>query len=100
MGTYQLLVALDGEQIIGAGSVRNGNHLSLLFVDEAYHHRGIGREILTQLCEYLKSEEGETSMTVKAAPYAVGFYKKLGFQVMRPEEDYAGIRATSMEKFF
>lgn len=99
-GTYQLLLALDGERIVGAGSVRNGNHLSLLFVDEEYHRRGIGRAILTRLCEYLESEEGEISMTVKAAPYAVDFYKKLGFKVMRPEEDYAGIRATSMEKFF
>ena len=36
-GEYQLMVALDGNEIIGAGSIRNRNQLSLLFVDEAYH---------------------------------------------------------------
>ena len=33
-GRYQMMVALDGARIIGAASVRNYNHLSLLFVDE------------------------------------------------------------------
>lgn len=29
-GRYQMMVALDGERVIGAASVRNYNHLSLL----------------------------------------------------------------------
>ncbi len=39
-------------------------------------------------------------MSLKAAPYAVEFYKRLGFRIVRPEEEYSGIRVTSMEKFF
>lgn len=99
-GTYQMAVALHGDKIIGMASVRNSNHLSLLFVDEEYHRRGIGRGLIEYLCDYLKLEEGERFMSLKAAPYAVGFYKKLGFRVVRPEEEYSGIRVTSMEKFF
>lgn len=99
-GDYQMMVALDGERVIGAGSIRNANHLSLLFVDEEYHHRGIGRRLLTKLCEYLKLEEGERYMSLKAAPYAVNFYYKLGFRAVSPEEEYSGIRVTSMEKVF
>lgn len=99
-GKYQLLVALDGEKIIGAGSLRNINHLSLLFVDEAYHRQGVGRALMEKLCQYLKLEVGERYMSLKAAPYAVEFYKKLGFQQIRPEEAYSGIRVTSMEKIF
>ena len=34
-GDYRLMVALDGERIIGAGSIRSRNILSLLFVEEA-----------------------------------------------------------------
>ena len=41
-GEYLMLVALDGNRIIGAGSVRDRNHLSLLFVDEEYHRQGVG----------------------------------------------------------
>lgn len=99
-GEYQLMVALDGDEVIGAGSIRNRNHLSLLFVDERYHHRGVGRTILTALCDYLKREEGERYMSLTAAPYAVNFYKRLGFRTVKPEEEYSGIRVTVMEKVF
>lgn len=53
-----MMVALDGERVIGAASVRNYNHLSLLFVDEEYHHRGIGRDLMRRMCEYLKKRKG------------------------------------------
>jgi ribosomal protein S18 acetylase RimI-like enzyme len=99
-GEYQMMVALDHEQIVGVASVRNRNHLSLLFVDEAYHRRGIGRRLLEVFCAYLKTEEGENSMSLQAAPYAVNFYRRIGFQVVSPEEEVGGIRVTSMEKHF
>lgn len=98
-GDYRMMVALDKERIIGAGTLRNGNHLSLLFVDEAYHRQGIGRAIMNGLCRYLK-ETGQRYMSLKAAPYAVNFYHKLGFRTVRPEEEYSGIRVTAMEKIF
>lgn len=99
-GTYRMAVVKDSGRIIGAGSIRNGNHLSLLFVDEEFHHKGIGSRIMGYLCDYLEHEEGERFMSLKAAPYAVDFYRKLGFKIIRPEEEYSGIRVTSMEKFF
>ena len=98
-GRYQMMVALDGARIIGAASVRNYNHLSLLFVDEEYHHRGVGRSLMGRMCEYLKKEAGERYMSLKAAPYAVDFYRKLGFHAVHAEEAFSGIRVTPMEKF-
>lgn len=97
-GTYRMMVALDGERVIGAGSIRNRNHLSLLFVDEEYHHKGIGSALLAGLCDFLKNEAGEFRMSLKAAPYAVTFYEKQGFKTVKPEEEYSGIRVTAMEK--
>ncbi|MGN0166575.1 MAG: GNAT family N-acetyltransferase [Acetatifactor sp.] len=99
-GEYQVMVALDGEKVIGAGSIRNRNHLSLLFVDENYHHMGVGRTIMNSLCAYLKEEAGERYMSLQAAPYAVNFYRKLGFRTVKPEEEISGIRVTAMEKIF
>ncbi len=99
-GDYQLMVALDGKRVVGAGSIRNCNFLSLLFVDEEYHHRGIGASLVDRLCDYLEKEEGERYMAVKASPYAVNFYRKLGFRAVAPEERFSGIRVTPMEKFF
>lgn len=99
-GEYQMMVALDREKVVGAASVRNRNHLSLLFVDEAYHRQGIGRKLLDTFCRYLKNEAGEQYMSLNAAPYAVEFYRKIGFRQVRPEEVVGGIRVTSMEKYF
>lgn len=99
-GRYQLMVALAGEEIIGAGSIRSGNHLSLLFVEEQYHHMGVGSAILERLCDYLKTEAGQRCMSLQAAPYAVDFYRKQGFHAVRPEMEYSGIRVTAMEKVF
>ena len=92
--------ALDGEKVIGIGSIRSKNHLSLLFVEEAYHRRGVGRAIMNALFSYLKEEAGEKFISVQAAPYAVNFYKKLGFHTVRPEQEISGIRVTAMEKIF
>ena len=99
-GTYQVMAALDGEKVVGIGSIRSRNHLSLLFVEEEYHRRGVGRAIMNALFSYLKEEAGEKFISVQAAPYAVNFYKKLGFHTVRPEQEISGIRVTAMEKIF
>lgn len=99
-GTYQMIVAVVRDKIIGVASVRNRNHLSLLFVDEAYHRQGVGRRLMDVFCRYLKEEEGERYMSLAAAPYALEFYRKIGFSAVGPEREVGGIRVTSMEKYF
>jgi GNAT superfamily N-acetyltransferase len=98
-GEYQMMAAFDGSRMIGIASVRNGNHLSLLFVEESYHKQGVGTALLHQLFHYLANEAGERYMTVKSSPYAVGFYRKLGFRAVAPEEAFSGIRVTAMERY-
>lgn len=97
-GKYQMMVAVEDGQVVGMASVRNRNHLSLLFVKDTHHRRGIGRKLLDCFCGYLKGEMGEKSMTVQAAPYALGFYRQTGFQATGPEQQFSGIRVTSMER--
>lgn len=97
-GKYLMMVALDADRVIGAATVRDHNHLSLLFVDGEYHSQGVGSALLNRICKYLKQEEGERYISLNAAPCAVDFYRKLGFRAVRPESEYSGIRVTSMEK--
>ena len=61
-GDYQMMVAVAGSRIVGAGTIRNKNHLSLLFVDEEYQRKGIGKAIINGLCRYLKEELPETTI--------------------------------------
>ena len=82
---------------MGMITLRNGSHISLLFVDAQYHRQGIGRALIEHLREYLLSEAGVSRITVNAAPYGVAFYHKLGFHDLRPEEEKDGIRYTPME---
>lgn len=99
MGGYQLFGAYDGNQIIGIISLRNETHISLLFVDAAYHKQGIGRALIQYISQYLLMEMGRNYLTVNAAPYAIGFYHRCGFQDIGPEETNDGIRYTPMKLF-
>ena len=113
MGNYQLFVAVEKEpkryggtqiemeeKIVGLISLREGNHISLLFVDEKYHKQGIGRALLNYAARYLYEEKERIFCTVNAAPYAVEFYKKIGFHAVKPEESKDGIRFTPMVWYF
>lgn len=100
MGAYQMFVAVIRNKIIGMITLRNSQHISLLFVDEKYHRRGIGRALLAYLTDYMAREMGIHQVTVNASPYGVGFYHKLGFRDLSPEEKRDGIIYTPMELKF
>ena len=97
MGTYQLFIALDGNKVVGMITLRDMTHISLLFVDEEYHRRGIGRALINHLVGYLMTEMGMYRVTVNASPYGVEFYHKMGFHDLGPEEVKDGIIYTPME---
>lgn len=97
IGSYEMFVAMDDGRMIGMITLRGGSHISLLFVDDEYQKKGVGRALMNYLCNYLLTEEGVGRVTVNASPYGVGFYHKLGFRDLRPEEEQDGIRYTPME---
>ena len=96
MGSYQMMGAFLGNQIVGMISLRNNSHISLLFVDKHYHKRGIGRALIASLSEYVKTEIGQNRITVNASPYGVDFYHRLGFRDIEPEKQQDGIIFTPM----
>ncbi|MBQ6381115.1 MAG: GNAT family N-acetyltransferase [Clostridia bacterium] len=67
---------------------KEGKHIALFFVEEAYQGQGIGR----QLFEEAKCD----GMTVNASPYAVKIYRKLGFADTDKEQSVNGLRFTPM----
>lgn len=78
-GEYVTLVAKKDGKIVGVASVRTKNHISLLFVDEAYHKQGIGRMLLHKLQSGVYELTRSFYMTVNASPYGIGFYERVGF---------------------
>lgn len=94
---YLAFGAFENGKIVGMITLRNENLISLLFVDSAYHKKGIGRALIHFLCDYIVSEEGINLVRVNSSPYAVEFYHKLGFKDTDTEKVSDGISYTPME---
>ncbi|MBQ5675364.1 MAG: GNAT family N-acetyltransferase [Lachnospiraceae bacterium] len=95
-GQYPMFAAVYRGEIVGMLSLRSSAHISLLFVDEHFHYMGIGRKLVEYACTYIQKELDDFKVTVNAAPYAVGFYHKLGFTDMEKEKEEDGVRFTPM----
>jgi GNAT superfamily N-acetyltransferase len=96
IGAYQLFGAYQDGKMVGMISLRNETHISLLFVDENYHRHGIGRRLIDYVSEYVHNEEGHHMLTVNAAPYATGFYHRIGFVDTGTVQESDGITYTPM----
>lgn len=86
--------AYKDDAIIGVIATRNNdNHIALLFVEGKYHNQGIGRNLFDTIV--LQKARGD-KITVNSSPFAVGFYKKMGFIPDSEEQIADGIRFTPM----
>ena len=78
IGEYKVAVAKCNGKVIGVVTLRSGHHVSLLFVDEHFHKKGIGKKLLSFAQEEFLPPM-DMRLSVNAAPYAIEFYKKVGF---------------------
>ena len=99
IGEYHLFVAFVQGEMVGLISLRSGNHISLLFVDEKYHRKGIGKALVMCLQEYMLQNTKYEKITVNASPYGVPFYHRIGFCDTGEETQKEGIIYTPMEFF-
>ncbi len=83
--------------LVGVIALRTGQHISLLFVRDKFHHLGVARKLINVAVDAVAMENPQIrAVTVNSSPYAVGFYKKLGFVPLGPEQRADGIRFTAM----
>ncbi len=95
---YHLWVARsETGEIIGMGSLRSGNHISLLFVDDKWQRMGVGRSIIHAMEDFV-SESDKTCITVNASPYGIPFYHSVGFVDTDKETVNGGMIITPMKK--
>ena len=93
-----VLMAMDGDKLVGVIEVRSNNHISLLFVKTEYHHRGIARKLLQLSLEACRKAKPDLDqIDVNSSPYAVGIYAKLGFKRTDMEQEVNGIKFTPMK---
>lgn len=93
----RLHVAETGSRLVGVVAVRDDSHLYLLFVDDAFHGRGIARSLWeTALAACVEAARPER-ITVNASAFAVPVYRRLGFVQVAPATLEHGVIATPME---
>lgn len=95
-GKYPAYGAFDGDRMVGMLGIRNESHISLLFVEDQYHKKGIGKALLLYAIQQARVF-GIEEFTVNAAPYATEFYHKIGFEDVSHEVVADGIRFTPMQ---
>ena len=96
-GEYRIFGFFVDDVIEGMISLRNKNHISLLFVDRDYQNEGVGFRLLTYLSQYCLEWEEQSCITVNSSPYAVGFYHKFGFCDTDVPQFVDGISYTPMK---
>lgn len=87
--------------LVGVIALREGQHISLLFVREQFHHLGVATRLVKMAVAYVEAMEPDIrAVTVNSSPYAVGFYETVGFHALGPEQTADGIRFTPMKLLF
>jgi GNAT superfamily N-acetyltransferase len=85
-----VLVAEQSSRICGMLEIRDGSHLSLMFVKE--QGKGIARNLLNMaIRECLRRTPGIQQITVNSSPYAEIIYQRLGFIPTGPSQTIKGI---------
>ena len=85
--------------MVGVIAIRPIQHISLLFVRGQFQHVGVASRLVRMAISDIREGKPEIPyVTVNSSPYAVEFYKKIGFKPLGPEETRDGIRFTSMRR--
>lgn len=93
-GEYVFYGVFDGGIMAGtAASRKGGSHIMLLFVDKAYHRRGIAR----RLVDALIADAPGDKLTVNASPYAEKTYEHMVFKRTGVKVTKDGITFIPME---
>lgn len=99
-GSYYVVGAYEFNKLVGVISLRNKNHISLLFVEKNHLRKGIGRQLIMETMAFARTRLRQKIITVNSSPYAVEFYKSCGFIEAGEEVDAGGIQYTPMEYYF
>ena len=87
-----VVVASTDDGLAGMLEMRQNNHVVLLFVDKAFHRKGVARALLDHaLGEARRRQPDGEHVTVSSSRYGVPAYEKIGFRQTGPERAVNGI---------
>jgi GNAT superfamily N-acetyltransferase len=95
-GNRLLYVASDDNKIISVIESNRPGHINMVFVDGAYHRRGIATTMMEWIVCELKLR-GDNKITLKSTPYGLPFYLHFGFVPTDTEQRKDGFIFTPTE---
>jgi GNAT superfamily N-acetyltransferase len=94
-----ILLAEDGEDLLGMIDVRDCDHVSLFFVEPSRQRTGVGRALLEVAIERCRlAGSAPQSVTVHSSLSAVTAYERLGFGRTGGAREENGIRYVPMSR--
>jgi ribosomal protein S18 acetylase RimI-like enzyme len=88
----------DG-RLIGMLQLRDGEHITMLFVEGDSQRQGIGRSLIDAATEYVRTRQPPVRvLTVASTPNAIDAYQRMGFVPVGSEQVLKGIRFVSMKR--
>ena len=82
-----MLVAEIEDSIVGVAELREGRHVSMLFVRPDRQQQGVGKALFRQLVKHARSP----SITVSASLSSVSAYQTFGFTLAGEINQIAGL---------
>ena len=94
-----VIIAVREDVLVGMIEMRENNHVSLLFVAEAFQRQGVSRVLLEEATTHARSLGAELErITVNSSRYGVPVYEALGFRQTGPERTVNGIAFIPLAK--
>ncbi len=94
-----VIIAVREDVLVGMIEMRENNHVSLLFVAEAFQRQGVSRVLLEEATTHARSLGAELErLTVNSSRYGVPVYEALGFRQTGPERTVNGIAFIPLAK--
>ena len=89
--------AFEGDRLVGVMTVSKHGNISCAFVLPEHQKKGIGRKLFQRVCAHILDEQTDPfEIKLNASPYAVPFYRSLGFQPAGEQNEYHGMVSTPM----
>ena len=94
-------VAIDSKQVVSAARLDRVTDTEFvvrrMVTSPEYQRKGIGRSIMLLMELFAKESSGEL-IRLNSTPYALPFYRSLGYHIAGNSVDWAGVRHPEMIK--
>jgi len=91
-GRWAMFVAVAGERIVGMACERDGCHIRKLYVDGAWHRRGVATKLMDAILQSMNAPK----ITLNSSRCALPFYLNYGFKPTDTEQNENGFVFTPM----